>query len=388
MAYIALHDGEEKGAFEVPFQTDAYCTECGERMRVWRESQDGTARHFKHVSEMHGGGEGGGLTNNCSGGEGDQHRKWKNFAAERLYEEFDGIVEATVEKRLHAPHTGKDHRYADAAITFEKWDEQMGVGLAVEVQHKNRDKDIEATTRDYLKQNMAVAWLDENDFSETGCRLNEADFRDRASEKPSPLYFKSTAVPWYLHLESHVEPTLHSIRIAREELNWDECDHELQKREYCVPARLPNEFYDEHAQRIWRNQDWEEIFRIPSGKRYRMEALAPRSPTTNATRVSLPPDYFSWLRRWFWFNTPFEEKLDPPEKYEKNIDFSYDIEAAFPAHWDYTDQLYNHLGENNASRLCSKCGTTATVYVHGGGFRCGDCGPFPNHVKRSTSQGE
>lgn len=205
MAYIAVHDGERKGAFEVPFQTDAYCRECGERMRVWRESTDGRARHFKHISEM-AGGEGGGGAGSCSGGEGDEHRKWKNFAAERLSEVFDDIAEASVEKRLAAPHTGKKHRDADAIVMFNERDEQLGLGLAVEVQHKNKDKDIEATTQDYLKQDIAVAWLYEEDFSDDGCRMEEVDFRDRASDGISPLYFSTTPVPWQLHVESHVEP--------------------------------------------------------------------------------------------------------------------------------------------------------------------------------------
>ena len=51
MAYIALYEGEKRGAFEVPRGKDAKCPECGDRMRVWPVSEDGKARHFKRKSK-------------------------------------------------------------------------------------------------------------------------------------------------------------------------------------------------------------------------------------------------------------------------------------------------------------------------------------------------
>jgi len=32
-----------------------------------------------------------------------------------------------------------------------------------------------------------------------------------------------------------------------------------------------------------------------------------------------------------------------------------------------------HLSENNAGRSCGLCGGRATAYLHGVGFRCGEC---------------
>lgn len=379
MAYIAIHDGQEKGAFEVPFQEDAYCLECGRQMRVWRESEDGTARHFGHVHNMRGGSGGGG---GCSGGEGDQHRKWKNFAAERLAEAFDGVAEATVEKRLHAPHTDKDYRDADAVVTFSERDDQLGIGLAAEVQHKNDQKDIAATTRDYLKQDIAVAWLDQNDFSESGCRLNETDFRHRAREIPSPGYFGAGNLPNGHPTRHHVDKRLHKIREYRADVNNPEWDHTLEGREFHAPAKIPGEYIDEHAQRIWREQDWQKLFRrhteIPPGKRERMRALTTSPTTTRNTEVALPPEYWEWLRRWYWLHTDFAEKLDPPQHNGVNADSDPVVEAAFPTAWQYPNPSnYYRLSDKNAPRNCGNCGDEATVYVHGRGFRCGDCGNYP-----------
>ena len=38
---------------------------------------------------------------------------------------------------------------------------------------------------------------------------------------------------------------------------------------------------------------------------------------------------------------------------------------------------YYHLSRSNAPRLCGECGEPATAYVHGTGFRCGECAAVP-----------
>jgi ribosomal protein S27E len=328
MAWIALHDGEEKGAFEVPFQTDAYCKECGGRLRVWRESTDGRARHFKHVSEM-GGGRGGG-NSSCSGGEGDKHRKWKNFAAERLAEVFDAVAEASVEKRIAAPHTDKEHRDADAIVLFEGRDDQLGLGLAVEVQHKNKDKDIEATTRDYLKQDIAVAWLYEEDFADDGCRMNETDFRDRAAAGISPLYFRNTPIPWDLHLKTHVEPKLDIVRKKPELLNADECDYELTSWGQEVPAKIPQDWFEKKSREIWEKQYWFSVFsqyhshrngvnRYASEEFFREVREKMRSEPPEIT-AKLPPEYSDQKARELWNQKEWLSLFSPPTEHLADIE--------------------------------------------------------------------
>jgi predicted RNA-binding Zn-ribbon protein involved in translation (DUF1610 family) len=44
---------------------------------------------------------------------------------------------------------------------------------------------------------------------------------------------------------------------------------------------------------------------------------------------------------------------------------------------------YHHLAETNAPRTCGGCGSSATVYAHDRGFRCGACGDYPA-ARRST----
>jgi hypothetical protein len=430
MAYTAIYDGEERGAWAIPAGEDAYCMECGERMRVWREAIDGTAEHLKHIKNM-GGGDGGGTS--CRGGESDNHIKWKNFAAERLQEVFGDLAPtdtpATVEERLAAPASDKEHRDADALIYFDPADEQFGRALAVEVQNENKDKDIDAVTEDYVRQGVAVVWLYEDDFNNDGCKLNQVDFRHKAAQSIDSILLDMDVPPCYhTYPEYDVSLKLHTVRNCRNELNREDCEHQLSKREYHVPAKIPNEHFDEAALEIWRSRDWEYWFEPPHTPDYILQAAITPTDSTSYNRVNLPPgywtdlrksywnnkpfeakldqpltqnyilqaaitktdstqynlvelpdDYWTDLRKWYWFNTDFEEKLNPPEEYDFDLD--YEIEAKYPADWDYKPQ-HHHLGEHNADHSCDICNGEATVYVHENGFRCGDCGPWPDQRRQ------
>ena len=184
MAFTALYDGDERGAWSVPRSERATCPECGDEMHVVSESTDGRARHFSHNPDRTGAGGGGG---GCSGGESDDHKKWKNFAAERLQEIFGdrAAARASVEEPLAAPWSDKEDRAADACVFFENWDNQFGRGLAIEVQHKNKDKDIHAVEMDYNRQGVAVLWLSGEDFHDNGLRMREVDIRHRTREQTS-----------------------------------------------------------------------------------------------------------------------------------------------------------------------------------------------------------
>jgi transcription elongation factor Elf1 len=180
MPWIALDNRGRKLAPEQASKDGAYtCPECGDSMTVVRRGVDGTARHFRHPSET--------LTDNGTAGgcvsvsESDVHLKWKSLAASRLATEFEGRTYLTeMEHQLSAPNSTKTRRIADAAVVFNDLDPVLGRGVVAEVQHRNESKDIEAATVDFLESGFAVVWLDKHDFSNNHCRLNGADFRQRA----------------------------------------------------------------------------------------------------------------------------------------------------------------------------------------------------------------
>lgn len=57
-------------------------------------------------------------------------------------------------------------RIADVLLEFKSRNPFFGRGLVIEVQHKNREKDIRRTTYDYIAADYSVAWLEPNHFEE------------------------------------------------------------------------------------------------------------------------------------------------------------------------------------------------------------------------------
>jgi hypothetical protein len=250
-------------------------------------------------------GHGNGGGTNCSGGESDDHRKWKNFAAERLQECFEDASEIAVEKKLAAPHTDKQKRHADAAVMFDSREEQLGSGLAVEVQHKNEGKDILGTTLDYIKQDVAVAWLDASDFNSHGCPMNETDFRKRAREAVS-IRLLGNPVPWWLHLDTHVERLLNRIRNDRESINRDDCDHELRPRQRSVSATFTESMVDTLR---YRKSDWSALFADYAADHYRAQAAVPRSPTTTNVPARIERRWSLPDSKTLWQNQPWHARF-------------------------------------------------------------------------------
>jgi ribosomal protein L37E len=318
---IAEYEGEQKTVFEVPFQTDSYCLDCGDRVRVWREAEDGTARHFKHVENMGEGGGGG--SSDCAGpAESDEHYTWKLFARSRLNRIFEDAAEVTDEKTLYAPHTDKDRREADAAVMFDERDEQLGSGLAVEVQHKNKSKDVESTTLDYIKQDIAVAWLYADDFSDDGCRLAEIDFRQRAGEAVS-ISDLGNPVPWWLHLDRHVEPLLKRIQNSPTSFNRDDCEHELEAWTTEVRATFPEPIVDTLR---YRESDWSALFTGQPTDHFRAQAAVPRSATSLRVESRITEAHF-------WNGMPWKHRFNAPatDAYIRQVAATGNTELVFGA---------------------------------------------------------
>jgi len=283
MPFDGYYEGELCGVWEIPAGEDVVCKECGDVMRVWRESERGTARHLKHIENMGGGDTGGSVSHHGSCGESEEHVKWKNMAAERLSEVF-GEISATrpvLEELLAAPTDLSDanRRRADAVVYFENWDEQLGRGLAVEVQHKNKNKDKKAVRLDYDRQDIAVVWLDGDDFNSKGCLLNEVDFRQRA--------FRSASIA----------DTVDFLSIARSRLDQHPgglIDGDTGQVE--VPAKLPAEFFDKQSMELWRSQHWDDLFSPPDVSNEVKNALESTRQTdskkdsgaVNSVSVALP----------------------------------------------------------------------------------------------------
>lgn len=267
MPFEAIFKGERVPPQEVPEKTPAECPECGDKMKIVKSHQrdlsgDDTTgvdsafvpRHFWHPSRKGGGAAGGG-GESC--GESDEHTKMKSIAASKLKHIFNNNCwKVELEYRLKDTVTDADHRDADSLILFEDIDEQLGQGVAIEVQYKNKSKDILAVEKDYQHNNIAVVWATPDDFDDHNMRLNEADIRQRA--KPAE---------WYRHLPDSRWQLLNKLENYPADEYINEVRHNLiPKAKFSVT--LPPDVIDSLALDLWRKQNWADIIRGNSARQY------------------------------------------------------------------------------------------------------------------------
>jgi hypothetical protein len=252
-------------------------------------------------------------------------------------------------------------------MTFSPADKQLCRGLAVEIQHKNESKDKAAVARDYAEQDIATAWTDSTDYAtdhaKDRCKLKEVDFRHRARMD----------TPW-------------EKLVPIQEL-WGEADHtdmiptEMMGGRPSVPATMPPGWHDHHAERIWREQEWGDLF----------------TPPTNHTDIwcyahvpaTMPPDWYDRKARRRWEEEPWSALFDEPTPHTRELIKAFDLDTQTETRATYHDEwfsgetffsrqrldLVRPLSEANATRACDVCGSEADYYLFKqdsvSTFRCG-----------------
>lgn len=275
MPWIAEQDGTRVIPEEVDAREDVRCPECGGRMRVRAESIDGRARHFFHIGKMGGGEAAGNTCKGISGGESDTHRKLKSLATSRLRGLFADLYETCeVEYRVGEDcdlPSGKVHRDMDAVVKFDDSHNPWGKGIAVEVQYKNFGKDIEETERDYFECGYSVYWASEADFEEDRCTITKGDIEREATRlwpnavpdwSLKSLYYEDwynvLAGSWAYDVPEEMSRPDWQLYLASMGLSVEEAFTRP-----IIQAKLPPEWVDEHAEKIWRNQRWLSLFTPP-----------------------------------------------------------------------------------------------------------------------------
>lgn len=134
------------------------CPDCGGGM--YPRGGNEVARHFYHINEQRG--------EDCPGTEeSETHRRCKALAAAALNDEWgERAVRLGVEMGIDVSYTptDNDRRQADALVEFESRDEFYGSGVVLEVQYRNKSKNIRETTYDYISADYSVAWLEPDHF--------------------------------------------------------------------------------------------------------------------------------------------------------------------------------------------------------------------------------
>jgi hypothetical protein len=319
MAWKAFYNGKERHARKIPSGEDAYCTECEGIMRPWKHN---VSTHLKHIENM--GGTTGAGDGHCSGGEGDDHSRWKGLAADTLEDEFsdiaavDGFSEESKtdliqEKGVSAPVSDKDRRVGDVVLTFADPDWQLQDGLIVEVQDQNKSKDLLLTSQDYIDQGFSVVWLYADDFSDGDgespgeCKLTEVDFRHRArrsamkyalsEQRPRWFSWELTNSPYYISAKQSPRPFM----MASQSISTD--NH--------VPAELPDEYWSKKQREHWEQQKW--LCRFPNQthttpKDHRLRAAVGNGTTTRVD-ATLKLSFILRSEQEYWRETAWSSRF-------------------------------------------------------------------------------
>ena len=184
--FVYGDDGDLLTVFMVERGRGYECEGCEQEVYLRAGLEDGEIRrHFALPPDSSAGGDGGGSCE--SGVESPEHVFAKQAMGEKLQEWFGGEIEENddrdcIERRTYVhnehgsdvpiPYSDRMYVQADVRGTFESDSDFRGIegygkGLAVEIQHKNEGKDIEATEAYNHAAGYSTIWLDAiEDFSE------------------------------------------------------------------------------------------------------------------------------------------------------------------------------------------------------------------------------
>lgn len=211
MPFFAQRKGMH-ASYVVPEEVDdgetVYCPTCSGRMRP-RGGDGNRARHFMHIDNL-----AEGRATQCAGvdstvSESEIHRKLKSLAVSGLRSRFseENLIRAGPEKSIQIYKGGLEvqDRRADALIEFEKKNPFFGKGVIIEVQYRNRDKDIPQVTADYLSAGYSVFWADESDFSADSIDLTRfrEGFSNRLAVAFAPYYATEDEAKMLLEAEKY-----------------------------------------------------------------------------------------------------------------------------------------------------------------------------------------
>lgn len=303
MTWTATH--AESGEIHFPKQadhTDSYeCIDCGEPVQFVRsherdpqgKSKHRVSAHFRRhqcacgsgdgsISGGGGGGEGGGGT-----GESELHKRRKRAALQEATERFPAAEYGTEQ------YIGQ--KRADAFIEFEDSHQEYGRGLVIEYQHKNENKDIEATQTHFAEHEYTTVWLWEAQF-------------DFSSEIPSiDLFGGNVYTPW-----PDAVPQQEAWTGSRE------AEYVLQGLISDLPAShgastnivpIPEEFIIDRSVTIYRSQDWDELFEPPDVSNLLVEGLVGELPVVERPEAHVAGHWYLKTPRELWRSTAWSRRF-------------------------------------------------------------------------------
>jgi len=279
------------------------CPKCGEQVTHRDQGANGKVAHFAHCPESYDGCEG------STVGETDEHDAMKSIAVSVVEDRLSvPVSESGTEEKLAAPYSGKEYRKADGLIRFDGHDEQLGDGLAIEVQYRNKQKDPEATTLDYIRadKSFAVLWLWEDDFNTAAnspenwtLPLGDAgNIRNRVREQMWPA---GTETAIWRSVQQTADRRADPPIPRHTGVRRPEVGHAAVRISEARPsepeaeclAYFPTHTVDGIAQRYKEQTPWSELFRAELAQTHIRDVRQQMELPNGFVRVSLHPQ--KWL---------------------------------------------------------------------------------------------
>jgi hypothetical protein len=183
MPSVGLLDGTTVYPGGVSDTTDVLCPKCSEPMHVRGGPQTDRLRHFAHYPQ----------NRKCSG-ETQEHHQWKQLvfrALSNLDLPHQESLFFCLEGEIDVSNTPSEaaRRRADVLLRFGDEHDNFGHGIAIEIQHRNDDKNVHAVTYDYLVNGYSVRWASRHDFTD-----NAFDAAAVIADSDShPMFFREAA---------------------------------------------------------------------------------------------------------------------------------------------------------------------------------------------------
>jgi len=216
MPFFAELDGEIVEPDDVDDDARPTCPECSGGMHVRRGhlTTHGVLkpRHFVHNRDAPVGGH-------CHGGESDPHKQMKYVTSRYLHQQFE---HGELSRETEVPGTD---RIGDTWVEFKEPIPPYGRGVVAETQYRNKTKDLQAVTREYLEAGFSVYWLSTDHFDDDYTTVELPDI--------VPAWPNAVPMPsqWGTDEEGYTEPPAFG-RPAR------------------ISVKMPPEWFEEHREEL------------------------------------------------------------------------------------------------------------------------------------------
>lgn len=301
MPFIAYRDLDERKLVLpqlIEEREDVICPSCEEAMHLVSAHARGSAQipnHFRHYVER-----------GCTG-ESNEHRHAKYTAVQLLHERLPELLDPSInyeikwEERLHQDDEGDTGAQIDVLARFTPPAPRWGRGLAIEVQHKNKAKQIHGYTREVLGKEISILWVSSERFLRPITQLLDGFDElilgthpdlERVTQHPQAQLDASS---WDRYPLIERSPLYHLERI-------EYTSPELDARDHLDPLRVELRAANRDRGKGFRKmiskyvKDWQSKLNTEPGSSHLRE-IQRRLPgkRKSGMRVKLPPGYWRMI---------------------------------------------------------------------------------------------